>query len=173
VDEFYLIAKIVSLHSTDGSVRITSISDFPDRFFRLERVKVDFFGKYKDLYVEKVLSEGKEFVIKFKNFSSREDSEVLVGKELFITKEELVELPEGSYYLHDLVGSKVYWKGLFLGEITEVLQLPANDVYVIRGGKEKEILIPALQKLIKSFSAERKEMILNPEEEIFDEEYED
>lgn len=171
MDDLYLIAKIVSLHGLDGSVRIISYSDFPERFFRLKGVKIDFFGKYKDFEVENVISEGENFVIRFKNFSTREASEALIGKEIFVTKENLVELPDGYFYIHDLVGSKVYRKGILLGEITEVLQLPANDVYVIKG--EKEILIPALRRLIVSFSPEKKELILNEEEDLYDEEYED
>lgn len=171
MDELYLIAKIAALHGLDGSVRITSYSDFPERFFRLKGVKLDFFGKYKDFLVENVISEGDGFVIRFKNFSTREASGALIGKEIFVTKEDLVVLPEGSYYIHDLVGSKVYRKGILLGEIMDVLQLPANDVYVIKG--EKEVLVPALRRLIVSFSPEKKEMILSEVEDLFDEEYED
>ncbi|MHC1737775.1 MAG: ribosome maturation factor RimM [Ignavibacteriaceae bacterium] len=171
MDDLYLIAKIVSLHGLDGSVRIISYSDFPERFFLLKGVKIDFFGKYKDFVVENVVSEGENFVIRFKNFSSREASEALIGKKIFVTKENLVELPDDYFYIHDLVGSKVYRKGMLLGEITEVLQLPANDVYVIKG--EKEILIPALRRLIVSFSPETKELILSEEEDLYDEEYED
>lgn len=171
MDDLYLIAKIVSLHGLDGSVRIISYSDFPERFFRLKRVKIDFFGKHKDFVVENVVSEGENFVIRFQNFSSREVSEALIGKEIFVTKEDLVKLPDDYFYIHDLVGSKVYRKGILLGEITEVLQLPANDVYVIKG--EKEILIPALRRLIVSFSPEAKELILSEEEDLYDEEYED
>lgn len=50
------------------------------------------------------------------------------------------ELPEGSMFIQDLIGLPVLCEGKTLGKVKEILQLPANDVYVVEG--EQEYMIP-------------------------------
>jgi len=173
LNDFYLIAKIVSHFGTDGSVKITSFSDFPERFINLNKVFLMFFGKPKEFLVESVSNDKGTIVIKFKNFSSREAIKELIGKELFVKKEDLVHLPDDTYFIHDLIGSMVFRGENILGTIDDVLTLPANDVYVIKSIKGEELLIPALKNLIVSFDAKKKVLILHEEYGLFDDEYED
>ena len=56
------------------------------------------------------------------------------------------ELPEGSMFIQDLIGLPVLCEGKTLGKVKEVLQLPANDVYVVEG--EQEYMIPAVPEFI-------------------------
>jgi 16S rRNA processing protein RimM len=68
-------------------------------------------------------------------------------------------LPEGHYYIFQLVGSRVYTTGgEFLGILTEVLTTGANDVYVVKGTGKKEILIPALKDVVRKIDLARREM---------------
>ena len=58
-----------------------------------------------------------------------------------------VKLPKGSFFLADIVGAKVVTEdGAELGELADVLELPAGNVYVVKG--EREILIPAVEDFI-------------------------
>ena len=56
------------------------------------------------------------------------------------------ELPEGSMFIQDLIGLPVLCEGKTLGRVKEILQLPANDVYVVEG--EQEYMIPAVPEFI-------------------------
>lgn len=56
------------------------------------------------------------------------------------------ELPEGSMFIQDLIGLPVLCEGKTLGKVKEILQLPANDVYVVEG--EQEYMIPAVPEFI-------------------------
>ena len=58
-------------------------------------------------------------------------------------------LPEGQFYLADLYGLEVRdaQSGEVLGKLEDVLTLPANNVYVVRGG-EREWMIPAVPEFI-------------------------
>ena len=70
----------------------------------------------------------------------------LKNKIISINRDEAL-LPEGSFFLADLIGlSVVSDTGTPLGRLTEVLQRPANNVYVVQG--EREILIPAVPEFI-------------------------
>lgn len=80
----------------------------------------------------------------------------------------LVELPADTFFIHDLIGTEVFMNGNSIGKITDVITLPSNDVYVINNNNGEELLIPALKSVLKSFDAEKKIMILNPDSVVFD-----
>ncbi len=167
MNEFFLIAKIISAYGKEGFVKILSYSDFPERFFNLKQVYIDFFDDKKEFLVEKILQQNDSFLLKFKNFDSASDVEILCGKELFVDKKNLIKLPENYYFIHDLIGSKVFRNNAELGIIKDVLSYPANDVYVIES-LGKEILIPAALEFIESFDPERKILVLKPGDELYE-----
>ncbi len=165
--EFFLIAKIVSIYGKEGFVKITSFSDFPERFFNLQKVYIDFFEDKKEFYVENVKKKKKSFFLKFKNFNSEKDLEVLIGKEIFVERKDVIKLPDNYFFIHDLLGSKVLRNNEVIGIIKDVLTFPANDVYVV-DNKGKEILIPAVMSFIESFDPENKIMVLKPGENFYE-----
>jgi len=165
VPEFFLIAKIQSAFNSEGFVRIFAYSDFPERFFNLHKVYIDFSGVKKEFYVEEIKKKKDVFILKFKNFDNNDDVEVLLGKDIFVNEKDAVKLPAGQYFIHDLIGSSVYRNKILVGKIIDVLVLPANDVYVI-DADSKEILIPAVNEFIEKFIPSEKKLILMPEADI-------
>lgn len=93
---------------------------------------------------------------------------LLIGKEILVDQEHLVRLSQNQFFIHDLIGSSVYRNDKLLGRIDDVLSLPANDVYVIIDANANEILIPAVKALIRSFDPEKKEMILEPGDDLYE-----
>jgi 16S rRNA processing protein RimM len=168
VSDFYLIATVTSVSGKKGAVKITSHSDYPERFFYLSKVYIDFFGEKKLFFVEKVKKQKDLFTLKFRNFDSEHDSAILVGKEIFVDNENLVRLPDNHYFIHDLIGSRVIKDDKELGVIKDVLQYPANDVYVIEDSMCKEILLPAIFRFIESFDKVKKILKLKPGEELYE-----
>jgi 16S rRNA processing protein RimM len=161
VKDFFLIAKIVSVFGKEGFVRISSFSDFPERFFSLQKVYIDFFEDKKEFFVQKIRKHKNDFLLKFQNFENDKEVEILIGKEIFVDNDNVVKLPENYFFIHDLIGSKVYRNNTEFGVIKDVLTYPANDVYVI-DNKGKEILIPAALDFIESFDHTNKIMVLKP-----------
>lgn len=170
--DFYLIAKILSFHGKDGFVKIASYSDFPERFFDLKYVFVDFFGEKRKIRVENVKKFKNSFIVKFENFNDEKDCGFLLGKEVFVDSENLVKLPEWVYFIHDLIGSKVLQGTVLLGTITEVVSVPANDIYVVTSPENEEILIPAVADYIQSFDNVNKVLMLKQDIDFIGE-YED
>ena len=165
--DFFLIAKVVSTYGKKGFVRISPFSDFPERFFVLKKVYIDFFDDKKEFFVEDVKNLKKDFLLKFKNFNSEKEAEVLVGKDIFVDAENVVKLPENYFFIHDIIGRKVYRNNAEFGVLKDVLTFPANDVYVIEN-KGKEILIPAAESFIESFDPVNKILILKPGDDFYD-----
>lgn len=169
MDGYILIARIVAVYGKHGLVRLSSFSDFPDRFLKLKTVSLEFYASFKQLKVEKVKFDGSDILMKFEKFDSEKDVEMLVGKDVYIPDTETVKLPANTYFIHDLIGSRVVFREEELGIIEDVMVLPANDVYVIR--KEgKEVLVPAISDFIESFSAEKKLLVLSENYPGYDDE---
>ena len=143
-----VIGKIAAPHGVRGEVRIVPLTDFPERF---ENLKSVFLEDDSKLEVEFVKHNNKFIIIKFKNINSRNDIEVYNGKLLMLNRSEIPSLPEGEYYNFDIIGLEVIDdKGVKLGKISEILKTGSNDVYVVDA--EKQILIPALKKVVKEIN---------------------
>ena len=164
MDDFYLIAKIVAVSGKDGFLKILSYSDFPERFFKLKKVFIDFFGEKKIFLIEKVKRQSRKsgILLKFKDFDNDDEIRVLLGKEIYVDKSNLVKLPEGYFFIHDLIGCDVYRNKEKFGVLKDVLIYPANDVYLIEDTAGSEILIPAVKDYIRSFDPEKKILMLKP-----------
>lgn len=78
-------------------------------------------------------------------------------------------LSQGAYYVQDLMGMEVFTKdktGLRrLGKIVDIFGTKANDIYIIKE-ETKEILFPALKKLVKEIDINKKRMIVDLPQEL-------
>ena len=102
---------------------------------------------------------------------SRVAAERLTGAYINIEREECQELPENTYYAFELVGLEVITTdGRRLGVLEEVLEYPANDVYVVMDGP-KEYLIPAVAEIIKKVDIKNRVMKIEPMEGLLEEEH--
>jgi len=170
VKELFLVGNISGPYGTDGFVTINSFTDFPERFFHLKSVAVKIFGKVKELYIEDADEVRKTVLLKFKNFDSAEDVEFLTGKSIYVRKEDLVELDEDQFYIHDLIGSKVFRNDKEVGSVVDVLSLESNDVIVIKTLSDDELLIPAVKDFVDLVDTEKKVLVIRAgEDDLYDE----
>ncbi len=144
-----------------GDFAVQPLTDNPKRFLALKRVWIGTEKSLRKLFlVEKVSVQQRTIRLKLGEVSSREEADALVEKLVYVTGEELVQVPEGTYFIHDIVGSSVLNdRGERIGRVAEVWKLPANDVYVIRNGK-REYLIPALRSIINKVDWKKKEIVV-------------
>lgn len=102
----------------------------------------------------------KYVILKFEGFNSIEEIEKYKGRELFVDRTQAIALEKDEYFIADLVGLSVETiDGKDLGDVKEVLQTGANDVYVV-GGRGKEYYLPAIAECIKSIDLEQKKMVV-------------
>ena len=79
--------------------------------------------------------------------------------------EDLKPLPEDRFYHHEVLGMRVLNEsGEFLGEVGEILETGANDVYVVVTPEGQEILIPAVKTVVLSIDRDTKKIIVRPQE---------
>ncbi len=153
--EMIVIGKVVAPVGIKGEVKVYSYSDDSSRFSRLQEVFLEGFDEAFD--VEKSRPSGTTAVVKLKGIENRNQAEGLRGKAVMISEEDLEELPEGTYYVRDLVGLKVINLDTeeVVGTLTEVIQNTAQDVYRIKldeetyGQGKPDALVPAVKEFIK------------------------
>ncbi len=85
----------------------------------------------------------------------------LRNRYLFVPKEESIKLRPGSYFMDDVIGCEVVTEEqMKIGIVTDLLTLPANDVWVVRNGA-KEILIPAVKAIIRKVDVKKKRITIH------------
>ncbi|MCF6271417.1 MAG: ribosome maturation factor RimM [Melioribacteraceae bacterium] len=156
MEDFFLIAEISSAFNKDGFVKVKSHSDFPERFFLLNKIYIDIFGERRLFFVEDVDRIEDYFILKFKNFDSNVDVEFLVGSALFVNKKDVVQLDDDTHFIHDLIECKVFFNTKFFGKIVDVLSLTSNDVYVVENENGEQTLIPAITEIVLDINIKEK-----------------
>jgi 16S rRNA processing protein RimM len=167
-DELIRIGKILKSQGHRGAVRVLPLTDFPERFQDMKRVRVKLQDSMADYTIEEVKPHGKFLAIKFKEILDMDAAEKLKGSFIEVTRQELVPLQEGSYYIFDIIGMNVFnHDGRPLGKITDVLQTGANDVYVVET-EGRPLLIPALKQVVKEIDLPGRRMLVELPEGLAD-----
>lgn len=117
--------------------------------------------------VEAVRNGAGTLVLKLIGVEDRDLADDLRGKYLEIETAEVQPLPEGSYYHWQLLGLEVFdIAGTRLGEITDIIDNPANDIYLL-SAEDRQVLVPAVSEVVRSIDLAAGRMVVDlPEEEV-------
>jgi 16S rRNA processing protein RimM len=155
--EFMSVGQIGKTHGLKGEVKVFSLTDSLERFKKLKSVYID--GEIRK--VEGCKLQADKAILKIEGIDSIEQAELYRNKYLMVSREDAVKLPEGSYYVADLIGCSVFEEdGEELGEVYDVLHTPGNDVYWVKGNKE--VLIPVLKDIVVSIDINKRIIIIKP-----------
>jgi 16S rRNA processing protein RimM len=150
-DELYAVGTIVKAIGVGGEVVVQPMTDFPARFRKLRLLWLGRdSGSVSEARVEKATVSPRGIRLKLKGVDDRNAAERMRGNILFVDEAHRAKLPEGQYFVHDVLGLAVREEGgSDLGTVADVLRYPASDVYVVRGDRG-EILIPAVKEFVQS-----------------------
>lgn len=167
MDDYYIIAQIIST-GKDGFVKIHSISDFEKIIKKNNSVYIDFWGRKKKFTVEDLIKTKNSLFIKFQNFYTQRELEVLVGRKIFIDSKNF-DLSENLKVIsQSFIGAKVFQNGVFIGTIKDIFNAPANEVAEIQKINGEIILLPFLDVYFESF--DNKNVILKSDVGFYDDE---
>lgn len=159
-DTDILIGKVAGPFGIRGEVKLVPHTDFPERVDAGREVTLKTAdGKRVRMLIERSSPNKGGFTVKFRGVQTRGDAETLRDAEVVIDESELAELSENAFYLFDLMGLKVVTDdGREQGEIVEIMQGPANDVYVT----STSLCIPALKNVVVKVDLENRVMTIHP-----------
>ena len=169
MEELLQVGVITSTHGVRGEVQVFPTTDDPERFKTLKHVLLDTGREKKPLEIQGVKFFKQFVILKFKEFDNINDVEPFRKKSLLVTREQAVPLEEDEYFIADLIGLRVITdEDKVLGELTDVLETGANDVYQVTDENGKEILLPAIKDCILSVDLEKGEMKVHILEGLLD-----
>ncbi|RME97945.1 MAG: 16S rRNA processing protein RimM [Chloroflexi bacterium] len=148
---YLAIGRIVRAHGIRGELSVAVLTDFPERFSSTEWVFVGNQTEADPYRLQKYRWHKKHVLLTLEGVSDRTHAEQLAGQLVQVPVEDAVPLPEGSYYLYQLVGLSVFTTtGERLGMLVDILETGANDVFVVQNEMQQEILLPSIPDVLKS-----------------------
>ena len=152
LQQYLEVGKITSAHGVMGEVRVQPWADSPEFLCRFPTLYVD--KTHWPIQVERARVHKNMVILKLQGITDVPSALSLRNAILYIDRKD-ANLPQGTFFLADLMGldARDAQSGRVLGKVADVLTLPANNVYVIRGG-EREIMVPAVPQFIAETNLE-------------------
>ncbi len=147
---FIEAGRITSTHGVHGEVKIEVWLDTPEDLKHYRRIFID----GQEIKLLSVRQQNRFVIVKLHQIDDINAAQPLKGKTVYIARGD-APLPPGGYFLQDLLDAKVVLEdGSPVGVLTEILERPANNVYVVTAPDGKEILIPVVPAFIIRADAE-------------------
>ena len=149
--DYFRIGLFLRPHGVHGELKLLPLTDDISRFKQLSSAYIEAAeGCYRSCTVLSARVTGDNSVIvALDGTNTMDEAERFRNKYLCVDREHAVKLPEGAYFVKDIIGCRVVSSdGEELGKVEDVYETNANDVYVVRG--ERKFAVPALKKLLKT-----------------------
>ncbi len=157
---FVLIGKFRRPHGIRGEIRMTVLTDFPEL---ISPGQVIYAGeRYSSYTVREIRWHGGDMLVSLKELPDRTAVEIFRNVMVYMKSEDMPELPEGDYFIHQLVGMEVITdQGEKLGILKEILITGANDVYLVESPEGKELLLPAIEDVVLDINQDNGQILVH------------
>ena len=149
-EDFLEAGKIINTFGVRGEVKLEPWCD-----------SAEFLRPFKTLYIDgeprRVLSSRVHKGMLIVHFEGTDDvnAAMLLKNKLVHFARKDAKLPKGRFFISDLLGSEVVTEsGESVGRLTDVLEMPAGQIYIVQGKEEHQI--PAVPEFILDINAEEK-----------------
>ncbi len=160
MEDFFRIGVITSTHGLKGEVKVFPTTDDVNRFKKLKKCILR--TPKGDMEVEKRSCKffKNMVILSFKEFQDINEIEKYKNCELYVRREDATPLDEDEFYIADVIGMEVYEEDNKLGELEDVLQTGANDVFSVRLTDGKELLIPVIKQCVLDIDYEARKVMV-------------
>lgn len=163
------VGRIGRAHGIRGEVTVTPFTDDPATRFRVgSQLRTDS-GTHPTMTVSGSRRSGPVQVVAFEGIADRNTAETLRGIHLLVDAESLPEpQDEDEFYDHQLVGLAVQTRnGVLLGEITDVMHLPAAPVLVVLRPDGSEELVPFVRAIVPEVDLAARRVLVDAPDGMF------
>jgi 16S rRNA processing protein RimM len=144
-------------HGLRGEIIMDLHTDFPERLRSGRKLFVG--EEHKPMTLAGARPHAKGMLVRFKGIENSDHAGQLRNQWVYVRAADVPKLPEGRVYQHELLGFEVVDEnGDALGELVEIIETGANDVYVVRNKSGREILLPAISSVILNLDPARRLM---------------
>ncbi|MGD2207116.1 MAG: ribosome maturation factor RimM [Anaerolineae bacterium] len=144
------IGRVVGVHGVRGEIKVQILTEDPYRFGLLKRVFIGLEGEEPIPWeLERYRLHKGRALLKLAGCHDRIRASMLHRQLVQVSLDEALPLDEDEYYEYQIIGLAVWTvNGEHLGNVIEILETGANDVYVVGGPGQRDILIPAIEGVI-------------------------
>ena len=161
--DLLILGKVVGIHGVRGEIKVLSSSRSPDCLVDQKEV----FLRDSDQQelcrrtIRLARPHKKVALLSLEGVCSADEARQYVGNDVLVDKSKLPALEPGEYYWFQIQGLRVETlEGRRLGQVERIISTPANDVYIVGGGRE-EIFIPAIEEVVHHIDLEKSVMIVD------------
>ena len=146
---FIEAGEIVNTHGVRGEIKMLPWLDSPEDMRGFTRCRIG----GKDYAITACRVQNTCDLLKLEGVDTMEAAQALRGKTVTLYREDM---DEDVIFAGDLIGMEVFSQAERIGELTQVLDYPGNQVYVVKG--EREYMVPAVKEFILSTDLEANRM---------------
>lgn len=163
------VGKIVNTHGLRGEVKVVPWTDYPEVFEDIETVYIKKKSDYERLDIAGIKYQKNNLIIRFAQLKDINEAEKYKNRVLYAERASLGELPEGVYYIADLIGLDVVKEdGEKVGVISDVFNTGSNDIYEVKREGQKNLLLPVIDDVVLNIDIENKKVTVRMMEGLED-----
>lgn len=168
------LGHIFRPHGVRGELKVAPDMEDPTRFEELDLVYVGpDEGRVTPHAITSVryqeTKRGVTVILRLEGIADRGDAEIIAKQYLYATEDALPPLDEDELFVHDLIGLEVVTEdGEPVGTVSNVVPMPAHDVYVVHQPGESEKMIPAVEDFIVDLDLDAGRLVIRPIEGLLD-----
>jgi len=158
-DDRLVVGLVRGVHGLRGVVRVEILSDNPARFdvgSVLHRESDE-----RPLTIVSAQRDGPGLLVRFAEIGDRKGADQLRNVYLVADRTDRDELPEATFYWHDIIGCTVATlDGEPLGKVADVFRVGESEVYVVRGPRG-EVLVPSVAAIVRELDPAAGRMVVD------------
>ncbi len=156
------IGQIVNTFGIKGMVKVKPFTDNIERFSNLEKIYIKNKSGQTEYKIQEVKYHKNMVLIKFEGIENPEQADLLRNSYLIVDRETEEPLEPGRYYIVDMIGLDVFTDdNEYLGKLEDIYNTGSNDIYVVKNELGKQVLLPAIEDVIKSIDMDNKKVIVH------------
>ena len=172
--DLLVMGRVGRPHGVHGELKIFPETDDPHRFEKIDQVYLGLTASDTTPFaIEGVRyqtnKKGLVVLLKLVSITSRESADRLKQLTVFARESDLPPLDDDEYFIHDLIGLHVVdLEASPLGQVKDVLDLPAHRVYLIARDSGEEVMVPAVPAFIEAIDFSTRQITLRDCEMFFE-----